>query len=348
MYGATIGRLGILGIPATVNQACCVFAEPLDTDIKFIYYYLQAAKEELLLSARGGGQPNLSQDDLRQLRLALPPLPTQRAIARYLDARTARIDALIARKQRLLELLAERRAALITRAVTRGLDPAAPTYDSGVDWLGDIPVGWEVKRLKYCVDLLPGYAFSSQNYVKDETQIPLLRGINIKPNGFDWEDAAYWDTENIRPYARYLLEEDDVVLGMDRPWITSGLRVLQIKHSDLPMLLLQRVARLRGSKMLDSSYLYYLLHSKPFLAYFTPIVTGVSVPHISSGQIYDFETAIPPIATQHSIVRKLKSLLDIQSKLFTETNTSIHHLQEYRSALITAAVNGEVELPQPE
>ena len=87
-------------------------------------------------------------DELKQLWIAVPPLPEQRAIAAFLDRETARIDALVSKKERLIELLQEKRTALISRTVTRGLDPNAPMKDSGVEWLGEIPAHWEVKRLK--------------------------------------------------------------------------------------------------------------------------------------------------------------------------------------------------------
>ena len=123
MYGATIGRLGILGTPATVNQACAAFAEPLHLATSFVYYWLQMRRPILTVLSAGGGQPNLSQDDLRQLRIPAPPLDEQRTIAVFLDRETAKIDGLVARKERLIDLLQEKRAALITSAVTRGLGP---------------------------------------------------------------------------------------------------------------------------------------------------------------------------------------------------------------------------------
>ena len=94
-----------------------------------------------------GGQKRVPESFVTNLRHPLPPLPEQRAIAEFLDRETARIDALLSRKERLIELLQEKRTALISRAVTRGLDPNAPMRDSGVEWLGEIPAHWEVKRL---------------------------------------------------------------------------------------------------------------------------------------------------------------------------------------------------------
>ncbi|MCY3937417.1 MAG: restriction endonuclease subunit S [Chloroflexi bacterium] len=126
MYGATIGRLGILGIPATVNQACCVFSNPKKVESQFWFYWLQFRRPYLISLGYGGGQPNLSQELLRSIRLPLPPLLEQRAIADYLDRETARIDALIEKVHEAIDRLKELRAALISAAVTGKIDVRKP------------------------------------------------------------------------------------------------------------------------------------------------------------------------------------------------------------------------------
>ena len=148
MYGATIGRLGVLGTPAAVNQACCVFSVPQRIDAWFWFYWLQSRRPYLISLGYGGGQPNLSQELLKSIRVPTPPLNEQRAIAAFLDRETAKIDALVAKKERLIELLQEKRTALITRAGTKGLDPDVPMKDSGVEWLGAVPANWDLLALK--------------------------------------------------------------------------------------------------------------------------------------------------------------------------------------------------------
>ncbi|OZD37382.1 hypothetical protein CH252_33385 [Rhodococcus sp. 06-1477-1B] len=122
MYGATIGRLGILSAPACTNQACCVFAGAKHANVKFMFYMLLAAREHLLVLASGGGQPNINQDKLRALRVPTPSVQEQRAIAAFLDARCERIDAVMAESLRMIATLREYRSALITDAVTGKID----------------------------------------------------------------------------------------------------------------------------------------------------------------------------------------------------------------------------------
>jgi restriction endonuclease S subunit len=149
MYGATIGRLGILGIAASVNQACCAFSQPSKFETKFVFYWLLMWRPILISLSTGGGQPNLSQDELRRLRIPAPPLSEQRSIANFLDCKTAPIDSLIRKKEELIEKLQEKRTALISRTVTRGLppdaakaaglDPHPKMKDTGIEWLCETP-----------------------------------------------------------------------------------------------------------------------------------------------------------------------------------------------------------------
>jgi len=122
MYGATIGRLGILKIKATVNQACCAFSQGTRFYYKFFYYWLLYRRPILISLSEGGGQPNLSQEDLKSIRCAVPDLIEQKAIATFLDTKTAQIDALIDKVETSIEKLKEYRSALITAAVTGKID----------------------------------------------------------------------------------------------------------------------------------------------------------------------------------------------------------------------------------
>jgi type I restriction enzyme S subunit len=123
MYGATIGRLGILGVSATTNQACCVLSRPKQLAISFVYFWLLGFKQQLIdLYATGGGQPNINQDIISGWRIPAPAIPEQTAIAAFLDRETIKIDALIAKTEKAIELAKERRNALISAAVTGKID----------------------------------------------------------------------------------------------------------------------------------------------------------------------------------------------------------------------------------
>ncbi|WP_269900957.1 restriction endonuclease subunit S [Paenalcaligenes faecalis] len=122
MYGATIGRLGIFGVDATVNQACCVYSQPTVFDTRFIYYWLWMRRPVLISLSNGGGQPNLSQDDLKKLWIPIPDISEQKNIVQYLDKKVPQVDARITKVQTIIDKLNEYRAALITNAVTGKID----------------------------------------------------------------------------------------------------------------------------------------------------------------------------------------------------------------------------------
>ena len=146
---APIGQAAVLSKEACSNQGCFLLVPRQDTDTRFHYYWLLAETDYIQILGRGSTFMELSTDELKSLSVPHPPLEKQRAIADYLDRETTRLDSLVAENERVLNLLAERRRALITGAVTRGLDPHSPLRDSGVPWLGEIPAHWETERSKW-------------------------------------------------------------------------------------------------------------------------------------------------------------------------------------------------------
>ena len=156
MYGATIGKTSIINFDTTTNQACCVFCEGEIIDVKFLQYWFIGNKEHIINLAIGGGQPNISQNILKDVRVCCPNFNEQQLISNYLDHKTAQIDTLITKKEQFINLLQEERIAVINQAVTKGLDPKAKMKDSGIEWLKEIPEHWEVKKLKFVSKITRG------------------------------------------------------------------------------------------------------------------------------------------------------------------------------------------------
>lgn len=184
---------------------------------------------------------------LNEFRVPLPSSVEQTAISVFLEHETRLIDDLIESKRRLLDLGKERELAAIT------------------DFTGGTAVGSEQVRLGFYVDLLSGFAFKSEGFSQSEDDIPLLRGTNVGVGETDWTDVVRWDRTAATDYSAYALCDGDIVLGMDRPWVSAGIRIARIRNRDLPCLLLQRVARLRAKNGLLQDYLDLLLNSKHFL-----------------------------------------------------------------------------------
>jgi type I restriction enzyme S subunit len=144
---------------------------------------------------------------------------------------------------------------------------------------------WTPVQLGEVADLLTGFPFKSERYVEDETAPRLLRGDNVAQGVLRWDGAKHWSADAVDGLSQYQLREGDVVLAMDRPWIEAGLKYATLRVADLPALLVQRVARLRGSSRLDTGFLRYVIGSQAFTDHVLGIQTGTAVPHISGGQI---------------------------------------------------------------
>lgn len=169
---------------------------------------------------------------------------------------------------------------------------------------------WEETSLGAEADLLTGFPFKSDRYTDTADSVPLVRGDNIVQGAMRWDGVKRWPLSERGAHELYELREGDVVLAMDRPWIEAGLKYAAISKHDLPCLLVQRTARLRGGPRLDIRFLRYLIGSREFTQHIHAITTGTAVPHISGKQIKDFTFNLPPLAEQKAIAAVLGALDD--------------------------------------
>ncbi len=341
---APIGSLAITLIRMCTNQGCKGLVPNPGTSSRYFAYVLLSTKDELNNRGKGTTFLEISGDELGRFSVPMPPAHEQTQIAHFLNHETARIDALIAEQQCLIELLKEKRQAVISHAVTKGLDPTVPMKDSGVEWLGEVPAHWRVSKLGHYAQILTGFPFPSASFSHDESDVRLLRGANIGVGSLKWMDTVYWNLGEGDNLSSYLMEEGQIVLGMDRPWIGGGMRIARVTQEDMPCLLLQRVAAISPNAELDDEYLFCLLASELFKTYVEPDLTGVSVPHISPEQIMSFQISVPQIGEQRRIRSFIRNQLDQMSALFEQASESVELLQERRSALISAAVTGKIDV----
>lgn len=303
--------------------------------------YIQALQTTTNLVRDGQA---LRYDNFAQVALPLIPHNEQAHIAEFLDRETAKIDALVAEQQRLIELLKEKRQAVISHALTKGLNPNAPVKDSGIEWLGEVPAHWLVSKCGFYLRVLSGFAFPSSGFTDDESAPKLLRGVNVGVSRLRWDDIVRWHREKDDGLDIYEMREGDLVIGMDRPLIAEGIRVARVTSEDLPCLLLQRVVSLTMGPNLGVEYMFRLLSSEMFVAHFSPETTGVSVPHISPEQIRSFVIPVPPLAEQEAISGFLSAETNRIEKLVDAARSAIDLLQERRTALISAAVTGQIDV----
>lgn len=172
------------------------------------------------------------------------------------------------------------------------------------------PHGFAIVRLEEVAELTTGFPFKSKEYSSDLNDPRLLGGDNIIQGRLRWENTRRWPSNQTDGLDQYWLSEGDVVLAMDRPWIEAGLKYARVGGHDLPALLVQRTARMRGTDSLDTRYLQYVIGSPAFTNYVLAVQTGTAVPHISPSQIKSFTFPLPPLPEQRRIASILGSLDD--------------------------------------
>ncbi len=319
MYGATIGRLGWLEQPACTNQACCAMAKAVSVSPRFAFYCLSVATTALVLLSSGGGQPNINQEKIRAFRLPVPSTDEQIAIAAFLDRETAKIDALIEEQRRLIALLKEKRQAVISHAVTKGLDPHAPMKDSGIEWLGKVPAHWVVKRLRFLCHIGTGDA-DTANAVEDGEYPFFVRSPVIERIG----DFSH-DCEAV------LTAGDGAGVGKVYHHFEGKFRAHQRVYI---------FSRFRGV----AGRFFYAYMSEMFAKAVLEGTAKSTVESLRRPMIADFWMTVPPVAEQTRIISHIESASAQFDVLSDEAETAIKLLSERRAALISAAVTGKIDV----
>ncbi|MCD9589670.1 hypothetical protein [Streptomyces sp. 8ZJF_21] len=336
------GGLGVSRHEGIVSPAYFVCRPNAETDSRFIHYLLKSKPylAELVRISKWmpPSQFDTPWENLRKLPLLLPGLDEQRRIADFLDAETARIDAIVSMRNHQL-ILAEQRFEQIVDGVVLGDRDSLREigYEGGAKWGNG-----KIARL---FAVIPGYAFPSRDFVAQENGTPLLRGINVAPGAIDWNvETMAWDLGAHPIDQRFHLRCDDLVIGMDRPWINSGSRIALVRDSDLPCLLLQRVACIRSHGPASTRYLRWVLASRHFRIALEGETTGISVPHISGEQIKSFSYMLPPPDDERQLAALLERHDGLRAEYSAMVNRQLELLTERRQALITAAVTGQLDV----
>jgi type I restriction enzyme S subunit len=183
---------------------------------------------------------------------------------------------------------------------------------------------WDEVALGDHVDLLSGFPFKSAKFTTAEDSVRLLKGSVVSQADLDWSGSVGWPSDDADDYRKFELKIGDVVLAMDRPWVEAGLKYAWITADDIPCLLVQRVARLRGRNGLETAFLRYIVGGPDFTNYVAPIVIGVNVPHISPRQICSFRFRLPPTSVQLQIA----GILSAYDDLIENNNRRVKILEE--------------------
>lgn len=281
------------------------------------------------------GIQNLDLASFLNTRVRLPPLETQSRRAAFLDQKTAQIDGLIEKKRALLDRLAEKRQAIITQAVTKGLNPAAPMKDSGIDWLGQIPAHWEVKRLSFVSQVID-CKHRTPEYIDDG--VPLVSTSEISPYRIDYETKRQVSEEELA-----LMSEggrqprmNDIIYSRN-----ASVGSAALARDDRTVCLGQDLCLVRSLSVMPD-FLEHFLNSEACLEQLGSFLVGATFKRVNVDVIKKYTLPLPPKAEQEAITEFVGSKASRADAIQRMVSDSIASLDEYRSALITAAVTGRI------
>lgn len=324
--------------------------QPLgNTDSRFAYWYFMALYWNQVFNSLGGGvRQTLGPEELLTLEYPAPPLDEQTVIAAFLDRETAKIDALIAEQEKLLTLLAEKRQATISHAVTKGLNPDAPMKNSGVAWLGEVPAHWQLVPFKCCVDYQEGPGILAEDF--RDGGVPLLRVAGIQEQWATLTGCNYLDPEKVtKKWQHFRLVRGDLLISASASMGT----ICEVGEEAEGAIPYTGIIRLRGKDgQMEKSFIRHLVVSSQFLTQIDLLKAGATIQHFGPTHLGQMFVVRPPEEEQRLIATFID---DVLAKLSTLTNEAIYAVQllkERRSALISAAVTGKIDvrniIPEPE
>ena len=303
---------------------------------RFLYYVLGGPcfRTYMVRERTGTTFFGISQESIGEFPLAMPEVAEQLEIVRFLDRETAKIDELVAEQRRLIELLKEKRQAVISHAVTKGLNPNVPMKPSGIEWLGDVPEHWEIKSFQRCVSIAEGQV--------DPKMPGFSEMVLIAPNHVESGTGKLYDLEAAGDQGaisgKYFCRSGDVIYSKIRP----ALRKACLAPHDC--LCSADMYPLHAHSGMTNEFLFRWILTEQFSAFAVLESDRVAMPKINRESLKEVRFALPPIEEQHQICAFITTQAVQFDELTAEAENAIELLQERRTALISAAVTGKIDV----
>lgn len=322
----------------SASNDCLVLKKQKAINMKFLYYQILNSLQVIDdLGFWGTGLRHLQKYFFYNILACWPNKSDQTAIANFLDKKTSKIDALIEKDKKLIELLKERRASLINHAVTKGLDPNVKMKDSGIEWIGEIPENWEVHKLKYKTiinkkkledDINPNYVI---NYLD-------ISNVDSSGNILDIEEQIFEDAPS---RARRIPRSEDTVLSTVRTYLKA---IAYLENIPGNLIVSTGFAVLEPIKSINSKYLFYSTSSEVFIQNVIAYSKGVAYPAINPTELGQIPIIMPPLPEQTTIVNFLDKATTKIDKTIQKIEEKIKLLEEYKKSLIHHVVTGKVDV----
>ena len=341
---APIGYVKIARVELCTNQGCRSLVKKTNSNEKYFFYYLSCFASVLNSFGQGSTFVELSSENLKMFQATVPPIGEQISLTKFLDSETSKIDSLISKTQKMIELLREKRQAIITHAVTKGLDPNVPMKDSGIEWIGEIPRHWNVKRLKFVSRI----QFSNVDKHSFNSEMPVLLAnyIDVYKNQFITNEMEFMKASaSLNELKKFHLKAGDVLVTKDSE-TPDDIAIPALVKSTLPNLICgYHLAMLRpNGHFLDSNYLFYLYSDKKFRGKYESEANGITRFGLSQASFKDTFICMPDISEQRAISLFLEEQISKIQYLISKTQKMIELLNEYKTSLITQAVTGKIDV----
>jgi type I restriction enzyme S subunit len=341
-----VGYPGVTAVvPESLDGANCasllIIRRPTAVSSRLLCYQLNSAfgQAQVKLLQQGAAQEQINVSDIVEFAVTVPPVDEGTQIAKFLDYETARIDALIEKQQQLIALLQEKRQAVISHAVTKGLNPDAPMRDSGVEWLGKVPAHWTVGRYKFCTTRVVVGIAEAATHAYADIGVPIIRSTNIKEDGLSADGVLYikaWFAE--QNASKFLYAGDIVTVRTGYP----GVSAVVPESLDRSQCFTNLVATPRRECV--ARFLCEFLNSHFGKKYFDMLGWGSAQKNISVPILQNVPVPWPSNEEQCQIVAYIEQQRSKFSNLVSTAERMVDALQERRTALISAAVTGKIDV----
>ncbi len=310
-------------------------------DIRFFHYLFHSCDECKIFYGIGNGvRQSMNFQDLRKLQIVIPPYSEQQRIANYLDNKCAEIDGLIELQEQMIAQLTDYKQSVITEAVTKGLNPSAELIPSGIDWIGTIPKGWTIGRIKNVAVLYGRIGFrgyTSEDLNKDGEGAITLSPSNMLPMGMDYSNVTYLSWTKYYESPEIMIQNNDLLM------VKTGSSYGKVSYvNNLPREATINPQILRIIPKISSKYLGYFMQSPIFLYQVEGGVVGGTIPTIAQEKINNFKIILPPEHEQLAIVSLLDTKCTEIDSLISLKQQKIENLKEYKKSIIFEAVTGKI------
>ena len=332
MYGASVGNIAISTIDACSNQACCCIKPDNNNDLKFMYYWLSMCKIDFLSQSIGGGQPNISQSKIKNQFYYRPQLSEQKVIANFLDSKCSEIDAISADIQKEIEILEQYKRSVITEAVTKGLNPDVEMKDSGIEWVGNIPVHWDVRPLYYYFA-----ERKKKNYLGQEQNLLSLSYGKVIRKDINTSEGLLPDSFN----GYNIIEPGDIVLRLtDLQNDKRSLRTGLVKEHGI---ITSAYVTLKAAKEVVPEYFHYLLYAYDVMKVLYNMGNGVRQ-GLNYCELSKMHIVAPPLDEQKNIAARLDCVCKGIESIIASKKQQLAIIDSYKKSLIYEYVTGKKEV----